>query len=68
MEYLFPILLLLAAFLPAGYLVLRTNPVKKRGCGCGCAACGNREFCHRRKLRINGGKKSKPAGSKAKIN
>ena len=33
MEYLYLALLLLAAFIPAGYLLLRTNQVKKRGCG-----------------------------------
>ena len=46
-------LLLLAALIPAGYLLLRTNQVKKRGCGRGCATCGNREFCHRSELRVN---------------
>ena len=24
-----------------------TNSDSKRGCGGGCATCGNREFCHR---------------------
>lgn len=53
MEYLYLTLLLLAAFIPAGYLLLRTNQVKKRGCGRGCATCGNKEFCHRSELRVN---------------
>ena len=25
-----------------------TNSDTKRGCGGGCATCGNREFCHRK--------------------
>lgn len=53
MEYLWPALLLLAVFVLAGYLVLRTNQVKKRGCGRGCVTCGNREFCHRSELRVD---------------
>ena len=27
-------------------LVLLTQQKKKRGCGRGCAGCGNRELCH----------------------
>lgn len=50
MDYLFLILILLVAFVPAGILVVRTKQDKKRGCGRGCAKCGNREFCHRKKL------------------
>lgn len=53
MEYIWLIVLLLVAFVPACILVLRTNQVKKRGCGRGCATCGNREFCHRSELRVN---------------
>lgn len=53
MEYLYLILVLLAAFVPACFLLLRTNQAKKRGCGSGCATCGNREFCHRSELRVN---------------
>ena len=53
MEYVYIALLLLVCFLPAGYLVLKTNQAKKRGCGRGCATCGNREFCHRSELRVN---------------
>lgn len=26
-----------------------TNSDTKRGCGGGCATCGNRNFCHRKK-------------------
>lgn len=29
-------------------IMLFTNSSSKRGCGGGCATCGNREFCHRR--------------------
>ena len=29
-------------------ILLVTNQEKKRGCGRGCATCGNREICHRR--------------------
>lgn len=53
MEYLYLVLLLLACFAPACYLVLKTNQTRKRGCGRGCATCGNKEFCHRRELRAN---------------
>ncbi len=53
MEYLFPLLMLLACFALASFLVLRTNQVKKRGCGRGCVTCGNREFCHRSELRMD---------------
>lgn len=51
LEYLYLGLLLLVAFIPALVIVLYTNQTKKRGCGRGCARCGNREFCHRRKLK-----------------
>lgn len=50
MEYFSLVLILLAAFVPAGLLVVGTKQEKKRGCGRGCAKCGNREFCHRKKL------------------
>jgi len=30
-------------------VVLLTGQEKKRGCGRGCATCGNREICHRQK-------------------
>ena len=53
MEYLYIALLLLVCFLPAGYLVLKTNQAKKRGCGRGCATCGNKNFCHRSELRVD---------------
>ena len=53
MGYVWLALLLLAAFVPAAILVLRTNQVKKRGCGRGCATCGKREFCHRSELRVD---------------
>lgn len=52
MEYFSFALILAAAFLPALLLVLKTNQSKKRGCGRGCATCGNRAFCHRRALKI----------------
>lgn len=53
MEYVYLALLLLACFVPAGYLVLKTNQAKKRGCGRGCATCGNKDFCHRSELRVD---------------
>ena len=53
MGYVWLALLLLAAFVPGGILVLRTNQVSQRGCGRGCATCGNREFCHRSELRVD---------------
>ena len=28
-------------------IMLLTNSGSKRGCGGGCATCGNRNFCHR---------------------
>lgn len=50
MEYFYLALILLLAFVPAAMIVLRTSAHTKRGCGRGCARCGNREFCHRKKL------------------
>ena len=41
------ILLILAAVGLALFLVLATNQGSKRGCGRGCATCGNRHICHR---------------------
>lgn len=52
MEMFYLILLLFLAFVPAAFAVLYTKQVKKRGCGRGCARCGNRDFCHRRSLNI----------------
>ena len=46
MEYVYIALVLLGAFVPAVIIVLKTNQSAKRGCGRGCATCGNREFCH----------------------
>ena len=37
------------------FIVLRTNQAQKRGCGRGCATCGNRDFCHRSRIRTGGG-------------
>lgn len=50
MEIFYLILILLIAFVPAVFMVLYTKQSKKRGCGRGCERCGNRDFCHRRKL------------------
>lgn len=50
MDIFYLILILLVAFVPAALAVLYTKQVKKRGCGRGCARCGNRDFCHRRRL------------------
>lgn len=47
MESVYIALVLLGAFVPAAIIVLKTNQSAKRGCGRGCATCGNREFCHR---------------------
>ena len=44
---MFIILLLVAAFCLPLALVLATNQSAKRGCGRGCATCGNRTICHR---------------------
>jgi len=30
-------------------ILLFTNQEKKRGCGRGCATCGNRDICYRQK-------------------
>lgn len=37
---------LLLVTVPAVLLVCRTEQRTKRGCGRGCATCGNREICH----------------------
>ena len=50
MELFSFILILLICFVPAAFAVLYTRQSKKRGCGRGCARCGNRDFCHRRSL------------------
>ena len=52
MEIFYLILILLIAFVPAAFAVLYTKQSKKRGCGRGCARCGNRDFCHRRSLNM----------------
>lgn len=52
MEMFYLILLLFIAFVPAAFAVLYTKQVRKRGCGRGCARCGNRDFCHRRSLNM----------------
>lgn len=41
------ILLILAALGLALSIVLSTSQDTKRGCGRGCATCGNRSICHR---------------------
>lgn len=61
MELFSLISILLIAFVPAAFAVLYTNQVKKRGCGRGCAHCGNRDFCHRRGLSL--GKASEKSDS-----
>ena len=43
------ILILLAAFAVPLTILLLTRQSTKRGCGRGCATCGNRDICHRRK-------------------
>lgn len=39
------VLLILALGLPVVF-VLKNGQSKKRGCGRGCATCGNRHLCH----------------------
>jgi len=43
------IFLLLAVFCLPLAILLATRQDKKRGCGRGCATCGNRAICHRTK-------------------
>lgn len=43
------ILLLIAVFAIPLTILLLTRQDTKRGCGRGCATCGNRDICHRRK-------------------
>lgn len=45
------LLLFLIVTVPAALLVLGTRQQKKRGCGRGCATCGNREICYRKSKR-----------------
>ena len=40
------LLLILAAFGLALSILLSTSQSTKRGCGRGCATCGNRPICH----------------------
>ncbi len=40
------LIFLLLVTVPAVLLVCRTEQRTKRGCGRGCATCGNREICH----------------------
>ena len=44
------ILILIAAFCLPLFLILSTGQSQKRGCGRGCATCGNRNICHRTKV------------------
>ena len=41
------ILILVAAFCLPLVLLLSNGQSQKRGCGRGCATCGNRHICHR---------------------
>ena len=43
------ILILFVAFCLPLFLILSTGQSQKRGCGRGCATCGNREICHGKK-------------------
>ena len=40
------LIFLLLVTVPAVLLVCRTEQRTKRGCGRGCATCGNRALCH----------------------
>lgn len=42
------LLLIVAVGIPMAIMIY-TERGKKRGCGRGCATCGNREMCHRRR-------------------
>lgn len=44
-------LILLAALILPLVLLLSAGQGKKRGCGRGCATCGNRHICHRGEYR-----------------
>ena len=49
MEYI-PIVLFIAAVVGIPMAILLGNQYgTKRGCGRGCATCGNRDICYRRK-------------------
>ena len=45
-------------------IILKTNQSQKRGCGRGCATCGNRDFCHRSALSANIKRKNPPGQSR----
>lgn len=47
-------LIFVVVFGIAFFLVRLTHQDKKRGCGRGCATCGNREICYRRKKNETG--------------
>lgn len=38
-------------------IVLVTDQTGKRGCGRGCATCGNREMCHKKRMEKQSRKK-----------
>lgn len=65
MESVYIALLLLGAFIPAAVIVLKTNQSAKRGCGRGCATCGNREFCHRGEETLKKSKRQPSGGGAA---
>lgn len=47
MEYFGTALLAVAVIGIPLVIMMYTNSDSKRGCGGGCATCGNRNFCHR---------------------
>ena len=47
MEYLAIGLFILAVVGIPIFVLLRNDYGSKRGCGRGCATCGNRDICHR---------------------
>jgi len=49
MEYLAIGLFFLTVFGIPATILLYNDYGKKRGCGRGCAACGNRDICYRKK-------------------
>lgn len=53
MEYFGTALLAVAVIGIPLAIMLFTNSSSKRGCGGGCATCGNRNFCHRGKKTSN---------------
>lgn len=50
------IILLILLCLVVGLVSSKTQQIQKRGCGRGCASCGNRFICHRGEYKEEGKK------------